>query len=99
MIKKMYKKLRYVTCKAKQLLVHPVEAFVEEAGELVPKRHTVAVIKATLVGDLMNEGSCTFISCCIIVFKHLTAPLKGEGVGAREDDQTEGRLHEHSGRL
>ena len=57
MIKKMYKKLRYVTCKAKKLLVHPVETFVEEAGKLVPKRHTVAVIKATLVGDLMNEGS------------------------------------------
>ena len=53
----MYKKLRYVTCKAKKLLVHPVEAFVEEAGELVPKRHTVAVIKATLVDDLMNKGS------------------------------------------
>ena len=73
MIKKMYKKLRYVTCKAKKLLVHPVETFVEEAGKLVPKRHTVAVIKATLVGDLMNEGSrkileTYFYMLIIIVF-------------------------------
>ena len=62
------KAVRYVTCKAKQLLVHPVEAFVEEAGELVPKRHTVAVIEATLVVESINEASRTFISCCIIVY-------------------------------
>ena len=53
MIKKMYKKLRYVTCKAKKLLVHPVETFVEEAGKLVTKRNTVTVVKAALVSDRM----------------------------------------------
>ena len=53
MIKKMYKKLRYVTCKAKKLLVHPVEAFVEEASKLVPKRNTVTVVEATLVSGRM----------------------------------------------
>ena len=70
MIKKMYKKLRYVTCKAKKLLVHPVEAFVEEAGELVPKRHTVAVIEATLDGESMNEGSRKTLGTiqCIILY-------------------------------
>ena len=70
MIKKMYKKLRYVTCKAKKLLVHPVETFVEEAGKLVPKRHTVAVIEATLVGDSMNEGSRKILETiqCILLY-------------------------------
>ena len=53
MIKKMYKKLRYVTCKAKKLLVHPVETFVEEAGKLVTERNTVAVVEAALVSDRM----------------------------------------------
>ena len=37
------------------ILVHPVEAFVEEASKLVPKWNTVTVIEATLVSGRMND--------------------------------------------